>query len=422
MSVVQRLRFKAAPRVRLFFFPGTDTPMAVNPYSRLTALFLAAVHAAATVQFGAHSNAVAQPVAIVSLAVPVELRSVTGLELKLGGQRWPVQSDADGRATTVVARSHKVAVTKGTLVPGKLPAPEKWARAFQADGRIELRLANRLVAAYRTEGVLPHPGIAEALRRGGYLHPLPTPGGRQITDDYPSNHLHHHGVWTAWTKTGFQGRAPDFWNMGDRKGRVEFVAVDVVWSGPVHAGFRARHRQVDLTAPSPVTVLEESREVRLFNLGPELNRKLHLLELTFTQRCATDASLELPESRYGGLGVRGNWAWNGAGASRWLTSEGIDDPLQGNATRARWCWLGGPLDGGVAGWESSEPRTISGRRSRSACILASPSSALRRRRAEHGRSVPDSRTWPDIGSRSQTASRTPNCSTDCGMTSPARWR
>jgi hypothetical protein len=322
----------------------------VNSILRLAVLLISAIPAvAATVRPDAPTNAAARPVSVVSFAIPAGLRAATALEFKRGGRRWPVQADAEGRAIAVVAGSLEATVAKGTLVAAKTADTEKGARAIQANGRIELRLGDRLVAAYRTEGVLPRPGIAEGFRRDGYLHPLLTPGGRQVTDDYPSNHQHHHGVWTAWTKTTFQGRAPDFWNMGDRKGRVELVAVDTIWSGPVHAGFRARHRLVDLTTTPPATALEETWEVRLFDLGPELNRKLHLLELTFTQRCATDAPLELPEYHYGGLGVRGNWAWNGAGASRWLTSAGIADPIKGNATRARWCWLGGPLDGGVAG-------------------------------------------------------------------------
>ena len=48
--------------------------------------------------------------------------------------------------------------------------------------------------------------------------------GRVITGDYPPDHIHHHGVWFAWTKTEFEGRHPDFWNMGDGTGTVEFAA------------------------------------------------------------------------------------------------------------------------------------------------------------------------------------------------------
>ncbi|GIT77905.1 MAG: hypothetical protein Ct9H300mP32_2870 [Verrucomicrobiota bacterium] len=39
-----------------------------------------------------------------------------------------------------------------------------------------------------------------------------------ITDDYPHNHKHHHGIWFPWTNTIFEGRKPDFWNMGNGTG------------------------------------------------------------------------------------------------------------------------------------------------------------------------------------------------------------
>lgn len=312
-------------------------------------LWLLGSVSAATVHFDRPQNAAHRPVAVATFAVPPGLRAEGGLEVVAAGHHWPVQKGADGQAHVIIADAAGAKLGQGILVPAKRSEAAEAVRAIRTGDRIELRLGDRLVAAYRTEGVLPRPGVAEVFRRGGYLHPLLTPAGREVTDDYPSNHLHHHGVWTAWTKTRFQGRTPDFWNMGDREGRVEFVAVDAVWSGPVQGGFRARHRYVDLSVNPPVAALEESWEVRLYNLGAEWNRKVHLLELTITQRTITDAPLELPEYHYGGLGVRGNWAWNGAGACRWLTSAGHTDPLRGNATRAQWCWLGGPLADGIAG-------------------------------------------------------------------------
>ena len=96
---------------------------------------------------------------------------------------------------------------------------------------------------YQAEpGELPRPDIKTLFTRGGYIHPIYSPAGKLITDDFPPNHIHHHGVWWAWTKTEFEGRHPDFWNMGDGKGRVEFVALDRNWSGAVHGGFISRHR------------------------------------------------------------------------------------------------------------------------------------------------------------------------------------
>src|SRR2546422_781463 len=134
--------------------------------------------------------------------------------------------------------------------------------------QIKCSVANQLVFHYQARmSELPRPDIKPIFQRGGYLHPILTPNGKLITDDYPPNHLHHHGIWFPWTKTEFEGRQPDFWNMGEGKGRVEFVAVDETWSGLVHGGFQSGHRFVDLTAPEPKVALNETWQVTLYNVG-----------------------------------------------------------------------------------------------------------------------------------------------------------
>ncbi len=198
--------------------------------------------------------------------------------------------------------------------------------------------------AYQAEpGDFPRADIKPIFKRGGYLHPIATPSGKVVTDDFPPNHVHHHGVWWAWTSTVFDGRKPDFWNMGDGKGRVEFESVDRTWSGAVHGGFRARHRYVDLTSGQPVTVLNETWRVTAF--APKAGSRHWIFDLVTEHRCATDKELKLPEYRYGGVGLRGNWAWNGEGKALFLTSEGETDRVKGNTTRGRWCDMGGMLDG-----------------------------------------------------------------------------
>src|SRR5262249_56290388 len=74
---------------------------------------------------------------------------------------------------------------------------------------------------FRLQRELPEPGIKEAFKRAGYIHPVYSPSGRVVTDDYPSDHYHQHGIMFAWTKTEFEGRQPDFWNMGNGSGSVE---------------------------------------------------------------------------------------------------------------------------------------------------------------------------------------------------------
>lgn len=191
---------------------------------------------------------------------------------------------------------------------------------------------------------LPRPDIDSIYRRGGYIAPVRTPSGAVVTDDYPPNHLHHHGIWAAWTRTVFNGRTPDFWNMGQGTGTVEPVSLEALWSGSVHAGLRARHRYVDLTPSEPETALHEEWELRLLNVSDDVR----LFDLIVTQHTATDSALYLPEYHYGGVGFRGHRRWNDADSTFILTSEGRDRS-DAHATRARWFHAGGEVDGALAG-------------------------------------------------------------------------
>lgn len=206
------------------------------------------------------------------------------------------------------------------------------------EGTVTFTLRSRPVVTYRGgPGVVPS-GVAEEYRRAGYLHPLLTPAGRVVSGDYPENHRHHHGVWTAWTRTEIDGRKPDFWNMGQKKGRVEMVE----WLGAREsadgAEIETRHRYVDLTAPSPATILQEAWKVRVSATPPG---KPYRIDLTVRQTNVTEHPLALPEYRYGGLGFRGLDAWDGAPNCRFRTSEGVTDRVKGNESRGRWCWIGG---------------------------------------------------------------------------------
>ncbi len=225
-------------------------------------------------------------------------------------------------------------------------APEVSAR--REGTQLVLRAGESEILRYQAEpGEFPREGIKEEFRRGGYLHPIRTPLGRVVTDDFPADHLHHHGVWMPWTKTEFEGRKPDFWNMGAGKGRVEFVALDQPWEAAGSAGFTARHQFVDLVAKPAKVALNETWEVAVSVAADGVPR--NVIDFTSTQTCATAAPLTLPKYHYGGFGFRGNGAWNGPDACRMLTSEGETDRKKVNESRAKWCWIGGAVNGEAAG-------------------------------------------------------------------------
>ena len=278
--------------------------------------------------------------------------SVTGI-----GQDTALQVGPEGRGW-FIERNLKRGERKTYVFksgPARVPV-----RALAANGAITLSAFGRTAFVYRTEKTeFPpnRPDLTEIFHRGGYIHPVLSPGGKQITDDYPANHKHHHGIWWAWTHTEFEGRKPDFWNMGEGKGTVEFTGIDKVWSGPVHAGFISQLRQMDLTERSesgtplkPKTALFETWNVKLYGVGNDADRPYFVFDVEITDTCA-HGPLKLPKYRYGGLGLRGNGAWNGKTNLNFITSNGDTDRSKGdnNETRGHWAHLGGRVAGGLTG-------------------------------------------------------------------------
>jgi hypothetical protein len=189
--------------------------------------------------------------------------------------------------------------------------------------------------------------LDERYKRGGYLHPVKSPNGVTLTNHLnPDQHPHHSGIWSAWTNTEFQGRTPDFWNVHANTGRVDQQdSLDVAWDGPVHAGFRAKHHFVDLSAPVPVVALNEEWKVKVYPSAG--NGRFHVFDLKVTQTANTAQPLKLPEYRYGGVGFRGHVDWDDPDNATFLTSDGLG--RDGHATRVRWTHIGGHSDGQLAG-------------------------------------------------------------------------
>ncbi|KAB2668007.1 MAG: hypothetical protein DVB31_06895 [Verrucomicrobia bacterium] len=293
--------------------------------------------------------------AVVEIALPTPMPGGWNLVAGDGTAAIPLQTDGDGHGWFVLrdlprgkSRTYSL---KANDTPGSA-APR--IRAVKSPGAVRLEVGGKPALTYRTTPTEFPPDrgdLTPIFRRGGYIHPVLTPAGLQVTDDYPANHRHHHGIWFAWSHAEFEGRPTDTWNMGDGKGTVEFTALETTWDGAVHGGFRARHRQVDLTSGKPRVALEEIWSVRLLDLSLAPGRGAHVFDVDVTDSCAGTEPFRLPEYRYGGIGVRGNWAWNGPAALRFLNSEGVTDRSKGdkNQTTGRWAYLGGPLPGGWAG-------------------------------------------------------------------------
>ncbi|WP_234572899.1 PmoA family protein [Rhodohalobacter sp. 614A] len=192
----------------------------------------------------------------------------------------------------------------------------------------------------------PPEELDERYKRGGYIHPVYSPKGVLLTTHLNPQHPHHSGIWSAWTKTEFEGRTPDFWNIHSNSGRVDQAdSLQASWEGPVHAGFKARHFFTDLSAPEPVIALNEEWQVYLYK-SPE-DERYQVFDLVVTQSVNTGKPLILPEYHYGGVGFRGNREWDDPENVTFLTSDGLG--RDGNTTRPKWTHIGGWSDGELAG-------------------------------------------------------------------------
>jgi hypothetical protein len=177
-------------------------------------------------------------------------------------------------------------------------------------------------------------------RRGAYIHPLFSPEGHVLTNVQPADHYHHYGIWNPWTRTVFEGRSIDFWNLAEGEGTVGNSGILSTYSGELFAGFRVHHDHVDLQAPEgEKTALNETWEVRAWM--PSINgESVWLIDCTFLLNCATDSTVVLSQYRYGGgIGFRATAEWTRENSTV-LTSEGITRP-NADASYARWCRLEG---------------------------------------------------------------------------------
>lgn len=217
----------------------------------------------------------------------------------------------------------------------------------QDDRRLVVRRGERSLLQYNWAHVTPPQPLDPRFGRSAYLHPAWTPSGRVVTDEFPPDHAHQSGVFFAYTKTRFEGREPNFWELANRKGRVRFAKLEQAEAGSVYAQFIVRHEHVDETAPSGEKVaLRETWRVRVWNLDPTIVPAT-LWDLESSLECAGPSPLELPTYHYGGMALRGARGWGGNNAT-FLTSEG-KDRVAGNHSRPQWCDLSGLVEGRTAG-------------------------------------------------------------------------
>lgn len=283
--------------------------------------------------------------------VSFEYPAGAGQSLILRGEsdvELPVQVDAAGVATFILPTLASGAEASFTLeTPATVPAAA--VTATETGGVVRLAVGSSTVADFITTANAPG-GVDATSIRAGYLHPVHTPAGTVVTDDYRDGdsgggHPWHHGIWAAWTQAELNGHVVDFWNSYQNQGSVDLESVDATWAGPVHAGLDAHIVHADLLDGGS-TAINERWVVRAYKTHTEAPPYL-VFDLESTQTATTP--ITLLEWDYGGFAIRGRVEWRDTPANAsFLASDGLNRST-GNGQSGRWCFVGGTLAGEVAG-------------------------------------------------------------------------
>jgi len=259
-------------------------------------------------------------------------------------KKYPVQFLKDGYACAIMSLSpgeiklFKTIRESGSGSKAEILLTEAEAK-FTVNGK-------QVIGLQTGKKALPAE-IEPVFRRGGYIFPVLSPSGLSVADDYPLNHKHHHGIWAAWTKTEFEGRQPDFWNMGDKTGTVLFEGIKNKESGVVFASLESENAYYDLSVRPNRKVLNEYWHITVYNSEGD-EKPYYVFDLELRQQLSSSSVLKLPQYLYGGIGFRGNGEWDGKDKANFLTSEG-KDRSNGHATTSKWVHISGNISGKLSG-------------------------------------------------------------------------
>lgn len=298
--------------------------------------------------------------AAASLAVPVstDLDAITKLPETsmrlvevLGKERKAVPFQVEKKGARILNWIIRPGAQAGTvrvfeLIRGKPLMPSGNISAEKVDGALTISMKGKNLLRYNYKTMYPPKGVDTAFKRSGFIHPLWTPHGQELTRINAPDHYHHFGLWNPWTKVLFEGDTIDFWNLKDRKGTVRFVKFTSVNQGPVYADYQVQHDHIAFAKDGKEkVVLNELQTVRVFQ--PEENPDYYIADIEIRLRNNHDSPVVLKEYRYGGLGWRATEKWNDNN-SETLTSEG-KTRKDADGTKARWVIVQGSLDADYGG-------------------------------------------------------------------------
>lgn len=219
-------------------------------------------------------------------------------------------------------------------------------KAVAVNGFLTISNSTNNLLRYNYKTIYPPQGVDTVYKRSGFIHPLWSPRGQELTRINAPDHYHHWGLWNPWTEVLFEGDSVDFWNLARKQGTVRFANFASTTSGDVFAGFKALHQHVVFRKDgSEKVAINEVQSVKIYQ--PAAAQDYYIADITIQLVPATESAVLLLEYRYGGLGIRATKEWN-KDNSLIITSEG-KNRKEADGSTARWCMVQGAVNNDHAG-------------------------------------------------------------------------
>ncbi len=303
----------------------------------------------------------AQPV-IIEVEAGDYSRKGTLVEMQLKktlpkGKYYQVTNTVTGSVAPVQSLSDRTILF---ILPDSLPALQRVKYKLEQANRpfasnvklikeedgVLFQVRQKKVLFYSTKQMELPGKIPAFYARSGFIHPLYSPSGNVLTDDFPVGHVHQHGIMMAWVNTTFKNKSHDFWNQQAKTGNVRHVNVLSIEEGPVFS--RARFQLQHYTPPAHEVLTE------IWTLTVYPFSDYFLYDIRSDQVNTTSDTLFLNKYHYGGMAFRGSREWNVEDKenfkSNWsiLTDSGYS-ALDANGKHAAYVSAEGFIDGKKTG-------------------------------------------------------------------------
>ncbi|MCH7409185.1 PmoA family protein [Belliella sp. DSM 111904] len=211
---------------------------------------------------------------------------------------------------------------------------------------VQVRIEGKDLFYYHKKIKSPPIGESQLYAKSGFIHPLKSPNGAILTDDFPAGHMHQHALYNAWTNTRFKGEKVDFWNQLDSLGTVVHKEILSSKAGKVMGQITALLSHASFKNGE---ILEEKWDIRIYPVSD-----FFMFDIYSEQTNTSSDTLFLEKYIYGGMALRGSRAWNPDDSihyqQQWevLSDQGFT--LENvNHTKAKWVSVSGKISDSDAG-------------------------------------------------------------------------